>query len=327
MTDQPRSDALGIGDRRDGRVLVVQVTGLSGAGRSSTLNVLEDEGFEAVDNLPLALLPMLFATQRGDPDAGDASHAATIRIAVGVDLRTRGFDRQSLFDHLAALRLRADLDLRVVYLDCDDAVLIRRFTETRRRHPLATDRPVADGIRIEREVMAPLREAADIVIDTSALPLAALRQALVGALAFDSERQMTVTVLSFSFRGGLPREADLVFDVRFLDNPHYQEALRPKDGRDPEVAAYVERDPDFEPFLVRLQALLQPLLPRFEREGKSYLTLAVGCTGGKHRSVVTAERLAAWLKSLGTPVTLRHRDLPAAAGRGEQPTTEGAMHG
>ena len=148
MTDQPRSDALGIGDRRDGRVLVVLVTGLSGAGRSSTLNVLEDEGFEAVDNLPLALLPMLFATQRGDPDAGDASHAATIRIAVGVDLRTRCFDRQSLFDHLAALRLRADLDLRVVYLDCYDAVLIRRFTETRRRHPLATDRPVADGIRI-----------------------------------------------------------------------------------------------------------------------------------------------------------------------------------
>ena len=173
----------------------------------------------------------------------------------------------------------------------------------------------------------PLREAADVVIDTSSLTLAAFHQALVDALAFNGTRRMTVTVLSFAFRGGLPREADLVFDVRFLDNPHYQPELRPKDGRDPDVDAYVGRDPDFAPFLQRLQALLGPLLPRYEREGKSYLTLAIGCTGGKHRSVVTAERMAAWLKSLGTPVTLRHRDLPAAAGVEGRPTTEGATNG
>src|SRR3546814_2556034 len=137
---------------------------------------------------------------------------------------------------------------------------------------------------------------------------------------------MTVTVLSFAFRGGLPREADLVFDVRFLDNPHYRDELRPLDGRDPAVAAHVGRDPDFAPFMARLEALIEPLLPCFEREGKSYLTIAVGCTGGKHGSVVTAERLAGWLKSLGTPVTLRHRALPAWAGTAEQPTIEGTTH-
>ncbi|GHD39191.1 nucleotide-binding protein [Thalassobaculum fulvum] len=312
-----------------GRTLVVLVTGLSGAGRTSTLKILEDEGFEAVDNLPLSLLPILLAPGRGgDAPAGTGSVAmGATRLAVGVDLRTRGFDQRLLLDQLTALRARSDLDLRVVYLDCDDAVLIRRFTETRRRHPLATDRPVADGIRIEREVMMPLREAADVVIDTSALTLATFRQALAAALAVGGGRQMTVTVLSFAFRGGLPREADMVFDVRFLDNPHYVEELRPHDGRDPAVAAHVGRDPDFEPFLARLQALLEPLLPRYQSEGKSYLTIAVGCTGGKHRSVVTAERLAAWLKSLGTPVTLRHRDLPAAAGEGEQSTTGEATNG
>lgn len=314
------------------RQLVVLVTGLSGAGRTTTLKVLEDEGFEAVDNLPLSLLPALLA-----PASGEADGERAARLALGVDLRTRGFDQRRLLDQLAALRSRPDLDLRVVYLDCDDAVLIRRFTETRRRHPLATDRPVADGIRSEREVMMPLREAADVVIDTSAHTLASFRQALVEALAIGGQRRMTVTVVSFAFRGGLPREADLVFDVRFLDNPHYRDELRPLDGRDPAVAAYVGNDPGFEPFLTRLQALLEPLLPRYEREGKSYLTIAVGCTGGKHRSVVTAERLAAWLKSLGTPVTLRHRDVPATDGRQGtptvgpsilgQPTTEGASNG
>lgn len=321
MTRHPA--ASGLDGPPAGGMLVVLVTGLSGAGRTTTLKVLEDEGFEAVDNLPLSLLPLLLA-----PTAdGDGPRSGAPRMAVGVDLRTRGFDQGGLLDQLATLRARPDLDLRVVYLDCDDAVLIRRFTETRRRHPLATDRPVADGIRIEREVMAPLREAADVVIDTSALTLAAFRQTLVAALAIGGGRRMTVTVLSFAFRGGLPREADLVFDVRFLDNPHYRDDLRPRDGRDPEVAAYVEADPDFAPFLERLEGLLKPLLPRYEREGKSYLTIAVGCTGGKHRSVVTAERLAAWLKSLGTPVTLRHRDLPGTAGQEGQPTIEGAANG
>jgi len=309
------------GPSADGPVLVVLVTGLSGAGRTSTLKVLEDEGFEAVDNLPLALLPMLLAPVRTHGEPATAS-----RLAIGIDSRTRGFALPPLLEHVAALRARPDLDLRVLYLDCDDAVLIRRFTETRRRHPLATDRPVADGIRIERAVMSPLREAADAVIDTSTLTLATFRQALTDTLALGDGRRMTVTVLSFSYRGGLPREADLVFDVRFLDNPHYRDELRPRDGRDPAVAAHVEADPDFAPFLERLTGLLGPLLPRYEREGKSYLTIAVGCTGGKHRSVATAERLAAWLKSLGTPVTLRHRDLPGEGGTGGQ-VIEGTTNG
>ncbi|MCR9175811.1 MAG: RNase adapter RapZ [Alphaproteobacteria bacterium] len=284
---------------------LVLVTGLSGAGRSSALAILEDEGFEAVDNLPLSLLPALMALDPAErPD----------RIAVGVDLRTRDFDSTYFFTQLDQLSRDPDLTLRVVFLDCDTDVLIRRFTETRRRHPLATDRPVADGIRLERDYMSPIRARADVVIDTSELTLGSFRQILLDELAFDQRNRMTVTVVSFGFRKGLPREADLVFDVRFLKNPHYVAELRPKTGLDPEVAAYVSSDPEFPGFVARLTALIAPLLPRYEAEGKSYLTIAIGCTGGKHRSVHTAELFATWLKSQGTPVTLRHRDIPAPAG-------------
>lgn len=284
---------------------LVLVTGLSGAGRSSALAILEDEGFEAVDNLPLSLLPALMALHPAErPD----------RIAVGVDLRTRDFDSTFFFTQLDQLNRDANLTLRVVFLDCDIDVLIRRFTETRRRHPLATDRPVADGIRLERDYMLPIQARADVVIDTSELTLGTFRQILLDELALDQRNRMTVTVVSFGFRKGLPREADLVFDVRFLANPHYVAELRPKTGLDPEVAAYVTSDPEFSGFFERLKDLIEPLLPRYEAEGKSYLTIAIGCTGGKHRSVHTAERLATWLKSQGTPVTLRHRDIPVPAG-------------
>lgn len=282
---------------------VVLVTGLSGAGRTSTLKVLEDLGYEAVDNVPLSLMPALLAPRE---TAG--------RIAVGVDPRTRGFATDPLADTIAELKKRPDVKLRVVFLECDDDVLIRRFTETRRRHPLATDRPIADGIAIERRILEPVRELATAVIDTSSSNLAEFRENLISSLALDVGRAMTVTVVSFAFRSGLPREADLVFDVRFLANPHYVPELRPRDGRDPEVGAFVAGDPGFGPFFDSLTGLIGPLLPRYEREGKSYLTVAIGCTGGKHRSVHVAERLAEWLKSAGTPVTLRHRDLPREAG-------------
>jgi RNase adapter protein RapZ len=282
---------------------VILVTGLSGAGRTSTLKVLEDLGYEAVDNLPLGLTPALLSPR-------DAAG----RIAVGVDPRTRGFTTEALADAIAQLEARDDVDLRVVFLDCDDDVLIRRFTETRRRHPLATDRPIADGIAIERRMLEPVRELATAVIDTSSSNLAEFRAKLISSLSLDVTRSMTVTVVSFAFRSGLPREADLVFDVRFLANPHYVPDLRPRDGRDPEVGAFVAGDPGFAPFFQSLTGLIGPLLPRYEREGKSYLTVAIGCTGGKHRSVHVAERLAEWLKSAGTPVTLRHRDLPRDAG-------------
>ncbi|WP_051243976.1 RNase adapter RapZ [Thalassobaculum salexigens] len=282
---------------------VVLVTGLSGAGRTSTLKVLEDLGYEAVDNVPLGLMPALLAPR-------DAAG----RIAVGVDPRTRGFATDALADTISQLEARADVDLRVVFLDCDDDVLIRRFTETRRRHPLATDRPIADGIAIERRMLGPVRELATAVLDTSSSNLAEFRENLISSLSLDARRAMTVTVVSFAFRSGLPREADLVFDVRFLANPHYVPELRPRDGRDPEVGAFVAGDPGFAPFFDSLTGLIGPLLPRYAREGKSYLTVAIGCTGGKHRSVHVAERLAEWLKSAGTPVTLRHRDLPREGG-------------
>src|SRR5260221_14558967 len=177
-----------------------------------------------------------------------------------------------------------------VYLDCGAGLQHRRYNETPRRHPLAGDRQVIDGIRLERERVSPLRERADLVIDTSALTAVDLRRLLQGHFALDRAPGVSVFVTSFSYRNGLPRDADLVFDVRFLENPHYVPALRPLSGLDPAVGAYIEADPGFAPFLDRLTALLVPLLPRYDREGKSYLTIAIGCTGGQHRSVYAAGR-------------------------------------
>jgi UPF0042 nucleotide-binding protein len=272
---------------------------MSGAGRSTALKALEDFGYEAVDNLPLSLLPRLLA---GDPRGGRPA-------AIGVDVRTRDFSAAALPAALRPLEGEARLDLRLVFLDCDDDRLGRRYTETRRRHPLAGDRPVMDGIRLERQRLSSLREAADLVIDTSALTAADLRRILKGHFALEATSGISVFVTSFSFRQGLPREADLVFDVRFLKNPHYVPSLRPLTGLDPAVGAYIEADPDFPSFFDRLQQLVLPLLPRFEAEGKTYLTIAVGCTGGRHRSVFVAERLAARLREQGSRVAVGHRDV------------------
>jgi UPF0042 nucleotide-binding protein len=274
---------------------LVLVTGLSGAGRSTALRALEDLGYEAVDNLPLALLAA--------PEGLDRP------LAIGIDSRTRGFSVEAVMDRVKRLGREPGLDVKLVFLTCADETLQRRFTETRRRHPLAQDRPVADGIRQEHLLLDPLRARADLVIDSTDLAIGDLKR-LVGAhFSRDRRPGPAVTVMSFSYRFGLPREADLVFDARFLANPHYQEALRPQTGRDPDVAAYVEADPAYGRFFAGLTGLLMPLLPGFEREGKSYLTLAVGCTGGRHRSVFVAERLAAWLTGQGRSVFLRHRDI------------------
>jgi len=281
------------------RLRVLLVTGLSGAGHSTALNLLEDLGYEAVDNLPLALL--------GGLTAGESAGLAR-PIAIGVDTRTRDFSPEGLIERLERLRAEPALDVRLIFLDCDDEVLRRRYTETRRRHPLALDRPVADGIAQERALLGPVRGQADLVIDTSELAIGDLKHLLQGHFALD-RAGAAIAVLSFSYRQGLPREADLVFDARFLRNPHYEKALRPLSGRDREVGAYLEDDPGFPGFIGALTGLLAPLLPRFEREGKSYLTLAIGCTGGRHRSVYVAEKLAAWLRQQGYRVGLRHRDL------------------
>jgi RNase adapter protein RapZ len=278
---------------------IVLVTGLSGAGMSVALKALEDLGYEAVDNLRLSLVPALL--RQADPRRRP--------LALVIDSRTRDFSAQAFLDELDDLRARDDLDVRLVFLDCGDEVLQRRFTETRRRHPLAVDRTVPDGIARERTLLFPLKDLADVTIDTTQLSIHDLRRILSGHFQRDAQATLQVFVTSFSFRLGLPREADLVFDVRFLTNPHYDPALRPLTGLDPAVAARVAGDPDFPAFFTHLTDMLRPLLPRFTQEGKSYLTIAVGCTGGKHRSVFVAEQLAAWLTELGVRVNLSHRDL------------------
>ena len=204
----------------------------------------------------------------------------------------------------------ADSSLSLLFLDCEDEILRRRFTETRRRHPLGPDRPVTDGIARERLLIAPLREQADLVIDTSQLPLGRLRQLIAGHFGEQAVAQPTLSVVSFAYRNGLPREADLVFDVRFLANPHYVDELRPLTGTDPAVRAYVEADPAYGLLMDRLDGLVLPLLPLYQREGKSYLTIAFGCTGGHHRSIVVAERFAARLRDCGWLVSLWHRETP-----------------
>ena len=287
---------------------VVAVTGLSGAGHSTTLKILEDMGYESIDNLPLGLLEA--AVVGGEDDRP---------IAVGIDIRTRSFAAQPLLDQLDVLGDRPELAVTLLFLDCAEDVLERRFTETRRRHPLAQDRRVTDGFAAERRLVAPLQGRADLVIDTSDLTPGELGRVLTGHFALDRGPEMAIFVTSFSYRHGVPRAADLVFDVRFLNNPHYEPELRRLEGRDPRVAAYIEADPSFAGFIDRLTGMLQPLLPRYEQEGKSYLTIAVGCTGGRHRSVAVAERLAGWLRGLGRPVSVAHRDL----GGPEQPSTHG----
>lgn len=283
---------------------IVLVTGMSGAGRSSCLKILEDVGYEAVDNLPFQLLARLLRS--GEPPERP--------LAVGIDSRTRGLVPAELVREVERFRAAAATPIRLVFFECDDEILQRRYTESRRRHPLAQDRPVTDGIARERVLMAPIKAAADLVIDTSSSTLADLRRRIVAEFAPQAEGRLTLTVLSFSFRNGLPREADIVFDARFLANPHYVEALRPRTGLEAEVRGYVERDPDWSPTLERLEALLLPLLPRYRAEGKSYLTIAIGCTGGRHRSVALAEELAARLRLAGWEPAVAHRDLAEGAG-------------
>jgi UPF0042 nucleotide-binding protein len=279
---------------------VVLVTGMSGAGRTTCLKLLEDLGFEAVDNLPVNLLGRVVREDTDGPE----------RLAIGMDSRTRGFSPERV---LAALQqARAAGGTCLLFFECDDEVLRRRFTETRRRHPLADMAGVADALAAERALMAPVKQAADMVIDTSDLAIPDLRRLLTGRFGADVA-SLAITVMSFAYRNGLPREADLVFDVRFLHNPHYVDALRPATGRDLAVQDHIREDPAFGPFVADLRDLLLPLLPRYRSEGKSYLTIAFGCTGGRHRSVFLAELTARWLQESGWEATTVHRDLDRTA--------------
>jgi len=291
----------------DPRQRVVLVSGLSGAGKASILRALEDIGYEAIDNPPLTFIEEMVA--RAEPHGT----ASAQRIAVGVDARSRGFKAEQVIRTLSRLRENPGLRPELIFATADEQALLRRFTETRRRHPLSPNGRIVDGIAAEQALTAPLREAADLVVDTSDLPLAALRQLVETRFAADTaetpQQGLAVSLISFAFPAGLPREADLVFDARFLRNPHYDLALKPLTGLDSAVGAYIAADPDFAEFMARLEGLIGLLLPRFVQEGKKYATIAVGCTGGRHRSVHIIETLAATLTRTGWRVTLTHREL------------------
>ncbi|HQT80031.1 MAG TPA: RNase adapter RapZ [Rhodopila sp.] len=261
---------------------VVIVTGLSGGGKASILRALEDVGYEAVDNPPLPMLEEMVSR---------ADH----NLAVGIDARTRGFDAVGVLEAMDRLRGNTTLRVQLVYAWADESTLLRRYTETRRRHPLAPEGRVVEGITAEIALTAVLREAADLSVDTSDLPIANLRRTIeryFGAPADADQARMAVSLVSFAYPQGLPREADLVFDARFLRNPHYDPILRPRTGIDPDVGAYVEADPDFVKFFTLVVGMVDLVLPRFVQEGKKYATITIGCTGGRHRSVHLIEKLA-----------------------------------
>ena len=278
------------------------VTGLSGAGKSTTLKVLEDLGWEGVDNLPLALLEALI-------DAPAKRSEANRPLAVGIDSRSRGFKPARLVKRIKDLRENGGRDIQTLFLDCAGAELERRFSETRRRHPLAEDRPAADGIARERELMEPLRRWAEHVIDTTNYSSNDLQQEVRQRFSDASDGEPVLNILSFGFARGLPRNADLVFDMRYLRNPHWDTRLRPGTGLDAEVAAYVMADPAYEASIAQIETLILTLLPRYRAEGKSYVTIAFGCTGGRHRSVHVADRVARTLRAAGHEPTLTHRNL------------------
>lgn len=283
---------------------ILLVTGMSGAGRTTVLKTLEDIGWETADNLPITLLDRLLASPppEGAPDEDRP-------FAVGIDSRTRGFDAAAILRRAARLRDEGRYAIEILFLDSSDATLARRFSETRRRHPLALDRPAEDGLARERELLRPLREGADHLIDTTDLGANALQQEVRARFGDGVAAQPTLAVMSFGFARSLPRTADLVFDLRFLRNPHWVEALRPGTGLDADVAAYVAADPAYEEAVSSIEKLLLLLLPRYAREGKSYITIAFGCTGGRHRSVHVAERVGRSLRDAGFSPTIFHRDL------------------
>jgi len=280
---------------------VVIVTGLSGSGKSTAIHVLEDLGFYCIDNLPVTLLPRFL-------ELCESSDKPISRVALGIDLRERVSLRQYP-EVLAELRSRGQR-VEILYLEAADEVLLRRFSETRRPHPAADGSNIAQGILTERERLAGLRELADQIIDTSASTVHDLREQLRHLLASaPAHTTLLVAVESFGYKYGVPTDADVMFDVRFLPNPFFLEEFRAKSGVEPEVAAFVLQRPEAERFLDQVSALLESTLPLYVREGKSYLTLAVGCTGGRHRSVAVAEELGRRLRDWGYTVHVRHRDL------------------
>ena len=286
---------------------ILLVTGMSGAGKSTALKTFEDMGWEVVDNLPLSLLQRLLGTPL--PEGAENNGRP---LALGIDSRTRGFDADAIVKRIRNLRDSMRQSIQTLFLECSDSELQRRFSETRRRHPLALDRPAIDGIVRERELVSPLRRYANQIIDTTDLNSNSLQREIRQRFDKAEGAGTTLTVMSFGFARGLPREADLVFDMRFLRNPHWDPVLKPLPGLNPAVADYIAQDPAYEPAVSRIEELLLMLLPRYAAEGKSYVTVAFGCTGGRHRSVHVAERIAARLRAAGFSPNVVHRDLATA---------------
>jgi len=272
------------------------VTGMSGAGKSTVLDTLEDMGWDCVDNLPAGLLKEFAKAEEG---------VARKPIAVGMDARSRGFDAEKLPE---IVRSMEGFRPEILYLDCSGAELARRFDETRRRHPLAGDRPAEDGIARERGITAQLRTAADSILDTTDLTPAELREELRRRYGEDRD-QPIITIASFGYSRGVSRTADLMFDMRFIANPHWVEELRPQTGMDQAVRDYCAKDPAWGQAMGHIEALLKDLIPRYWAAGKTYLTVAFGCTGGRHRSVAAAVEMAGRLREAGFPANIRHRDL------------------
>ena len=286
---------------RDRRIETLLITGPSGAGRSTAINALEDLGYEVIDNLPLSLLPPLLRRGMSTP------------LALGLDVRNRDFSTDALIAAIDRLTEELGNAAQVIYLDAEDDTLERRYSETRRHHPLAPAGPPLRGILAEKELLQPIRARADVLLDTTDLTPHDLRAELDRMFAPEAGRLLGVSVQSFSYKRGLPRGLDMVLDCRFLRNPHWEPTLRALDGRDAGVADYVAADPRAQPFFDQVRALLALVLPAHKDEGRAHLAIGFGCTGGQHRSVALAERLAASLVQEGWPVSIRHRELERRA--------------
>ena len=281
---------------------IVVITGPAGAGRQTAIHALEDLGLETIDNLPLTLLPRIVGAEAGRP------------IAIGIDARTRGFTADALLTQLEDLQMEGLAEPTLVFLDCSAGVLIRRYNETRRRHPLSPSDTPRQGIERDVALLSPLRDRADILIDTSELAPQDLRAELARWFSEERRTQLSVSVQSFSYKRGTPRGIDMVIDCRFLKNPHWDPDLRPLDGRDAPVAAYIAEDPSYQPFVERLLGLTEFLLPAYASEGKSYFSLGLGCTGGRHRSVCVAEVVSKHLAEAGWQVSTLHREIGRTVG-------------
>jgi UPF0042 nucleotide-binding protein len=285
----------------------IVLTGLSGSGKSQAIRALEDLGYFCVDNLPTSLIPTLADLVRRE---------GISRVAIVVDIREKSFlnDFPKVFKKLRAMK---GLNPALIFLEATHEALVRRFSETRRPHPMAPDKSPSEGIRAERKRMAVIRSMADEIIDTSALTVHQLRQAFAAfsGVARSKKAKLAVNLVSFGFKHGLPMDADLVFDVRFLPNPHFVQRLRPKTGKDPAVIKFMKEHAATGDLLARLTDLLKFLVPQYVAEGKSYLTIGVGCTGGRHRSVMVAEALRKTLRGLpDARIRVQHRDIANVAG-------------